>query len=262
MTLASGNEKRKRLPPYISYKTYRSFLDGLQQDGIPERIDRDYWKDRLSGSSGTQLMTALRFLVLIDADSVPTARLKSLLYARGSQKADLLKQIIAEAYGFLSGAVNPQAGSYAQMEAAFHRTFQLAGDVSRKCIKFYIAIAGEAGLVLSSSITNRVRSTRNGTSTGIIPRKKNAKIVPVPLVERKVELLPDSMLEDKLLITKFPSFDPTWKEEVQISWFKAYGVTRLPPFDPGWKEEIQASWFKALWELLRIKPEQNVQPGS
>ena len=62
---------RKRLPPYISYRTFRNFLEGLQQ-GIPARIDRSYWGDRFSGSTGTQLLSGLRFLGLIDAGSTPT----------------------------------------------------------------------------------------------------------------------------------------------------------------------------------------------
>ena len=74
------DDKGKRtLPPYVSYRTFRNFIDGLQM-GIPARIDRSYWGDRYSGSSGTQLMTALRFLGLIDSHGTPTTRLRQLTY--------------------------------------------------------------------------------------------------------------------------------------------------------------------------------------
>ncbi|MBI2853053.1 MAG: DUF5343 domain-containing protein [Chloroflexi bacterium] len=223
MTLANGNDKgRRRLPPYISYRTFRNFLDELQQ-GIPARIDRSYWGERLSGSSGTQLMAALRFLALIDASNVPTPRLRNLVYAKGSQRMDFLKQMIVEAFSFLGGTVDPQTATYAQLEEAFHHTFQLTSDVSRKCIKFYVAIAVDAGFTLSPFITKRLRSARSGTGTKIITRKKNARTIQTAPVAQEVELFPGSMSWDKLLLTKFPSFDPTWKEDIQLNWFKAYG---------------------------------------
>ena len=67
---------QKRLPPYVSYRTFQAFVDGLQQV-IPARIDRSYWGERSSGSTGTQLMSALRFLGLIDVNDTPTNRLNN-----------------------------------------------------------------------------------------------------------------------------------------------------------------------------------------
>ncbi len=80
------DKEKKRLPPYVSYRTFRNFLDGLQVGGMPARIDRSYWGDRLSGTTGTQLISALRFLNLVDASGLPTNRLKMLVAARGPQR--------------------------------------------------------------------------------------------------------------------------------------------------------------------------------
>jgi len=90
----------KYLPPYISYRTFQNFIDRLQQ-GIPSRIDRSFWGDKLSGSTGTQLMTALRFLGLIDTSGVPTSRFKQLVTSKGIQKKDILKQITTDSYQFV-----------------------------------------------------------------------------------------------------------------------------------------------------------------
>ncbi len=226
------DKSRRRRPPYISYRTFRNFLDELQP-GIPARIDRSYWGERLSGSTGTQLMAALRFLGLVDANSVPTTRLRSLVYAKGSQRTDLLKQMIAEAFGFLSGTVDPQTATYAQLEEAFHRTFQLTGDVSRKCIKFYVAIASDAGLALSSFITKRLRATRTGTGTKAFTKRKGSRTIQSIKIPYNGETLSDNTPWDKLLLTKFPSFEPTWNDEIKLNWFKAFD------------------------ELLRMRPNQN-----
>ena len=92
---------RKALPPYVSYRTFRNFIDELQM-GIPARIDRSYWGERYSGSTGTQLMTALRFLGLINGGGVPTTRLRQLVSAAGAQRPEVLKQIARTAFDFLS----------------------------------------------------------------------------------------------------------------------------------------------------------------
>ncbi|MFH0846604.1 MAG: hypothetical protein V1894_00900, partial [Chloroflexota bacterium] len=76
---------RKRLPPYISYRTFHNFISELQH-GVPSRIDRSFWGDKYSGSSGTQLVGALRFLGLIDTSNVPSPRLRQLALAREGQR--------------------------------------------------------------------------------------------------------------------------------------------------------------------------------
>ena len=154
---------RKSLPPYVSYRTFRNFIDALQL-GIPSRIDRSYWGERYSGSSGTQLMTALRFLGLIDSNGMPTTRLRQLVSAKGIQRSDILKQIAYNAYDFISAKLlDPQLATYAQLEEAFYNTYQVTGDVGRKCIKFFISLEGDAGIALSPFILKRSRTSRSGT---------------------------------------------------------------------------------------------------
>ncbi|MFC1977877.1 hypothetical protein ACFLWS_06420, partial [Chloroflexota bacterium] len=68
---------------------------------MPAVIDRSYWGERFSGSNGTQLMTALRFLGLIDSSGMPMTRLIQLVSAKGSQRSEILMQIGHGAYNFL-----------------------------------------------------------------------------------------------------------------------------------------------------------------
>jgi len=64
------DEVRKNSPPYVSYKTFSSFMNKLQEH-LPTRIDRSCWGEMFSGSTGTQLMSAMRFLNLVDGNSKP-----------------------------------------------------------------------------------------------------------------------------------------------------------------------------------------------
>ena len=61
------DRNKKRSPPYVSYRSFLTLLEELQR-GVPAVIDRSYWGDKFSGSTGTQLMSALRFLNLVDAN--------------------------------------------------------------------------------------------------------------------------------------------------------------------------------------------------
>ena len=166
---------RKRLPPYISYRTFQNFIERLQQ-GIPSRIDRSYWGDRVAGSTGTQLMAALRFLGLIDTDGTPTGRLRQLASSRDIQRTEVLRHIISESFAFLQEeAFDSQTATYSQLVEVFHHTFELTDSVTRKCVKFFIALASDAGMPLSPFIIKRVRFTGSGTGTKPAGKRKGTR---------------------------------------------------------------------------------------
>ena len=221
------NEARKRLPPYISYRTFDNFLNRLQQQ-IPSRIDRSYWGETLSGSTGIQLMAAMRFLDLVDANSNPTTRLKALVAARGDLRTLALKEVTLQAYDFITRSrLDLQNATYAQLEEVFKDNFQLTGDVARKCIKFFISIATSSSIPLSPFVTKKVRLTHSTISTGTLKnsaRKTAQRIVRntlVPITANVVELSSSAPLHT-LLLAKFPPFDPAWSEDVQAKWFDAF----------------------------------------
>jgi hypothetical protein len=220
---------RKHLPPYVSYRTFRNFIDRLQQQTIPQRIDRSYWGDLLSGSTGTQLMAALRFLGLIDANGRPTERLKPLVPARGDRRAQLLREVARDAFDFvLSSNLDLQSATYSQLMEAFHNTFQLTDDVSRKCVKFFIAMVDDAGMPISPYITKRTRSLYAGTGGRTttrknVPRTNRNAIVPQGMVVPNAveETASSSSLLIKL-IDKFPNFDPSWNDDLKLKWIATF----------------------------------------
>jgi hypothetical protein len=223
---------RKHLPPYVSYRTFRNFIDHLQQR-LPSRIDRSYWGDILSGSTGTQLMAAMRFLGLIDVNGKPTEQLKPLVSARGEPREQLLRNITTQAYGFvLKSSLDIESATYAQLEEVFHDAFQLTDDVSRKCVKFFIALSGDAGLSISPFITKRTRATRAVTGTKTLVKKDALRTKRNALVPQIFDENQDNNSWHSKLLDKFPSFDPAWNDDIKIKWFAAFdellkrGLTR------------------------------------
>lgn len=218
-----GNGKsRKPLPPYVSYRTFRNFIDGLQL-GIPARIDRSYWGERYSGSSGTQLMTALRFLGLIDGYGTPMPRLEQLVSARGSQRSDILKQMGFGAYDFLvDKSLDPQVATYAQLEKAFYNTYLVTGDVARKCIKFFIDLESDAGIPLSPSMMKKSKTMRASSGRKRTNAKEPDRTNRNMAISRTARPVPAQITWYEMVLAKFPTFDPTWSDDIKLKWFEAF----------------------------------------
>lgn len=166
--MEKNNEKR--LPPYVSYRTFRNFLDYLKE-GMPERIDRSYWGDKLSGSRGIQLMTALRFLHLLDDSNHPTEMLDKLVHSEGDERREILSHIAYETYGFVFEGLDIKRATPAQLAEKFK---DINPDVARKCIAFFISLASDADIALSSFIRKKKRMIKAGAK----PRKRVKKKEP------------------------------------------------------------------------------------
>ena len=73
MSTETGTAK-KISPPYVAYKTLRNFLDGMAQGPVPKKIDRLLMVGQ-SGSNQAYILSALKFLDLVDDDGNTTAKL-------------------------------------------------------------------------------------------------------------------------------------------------------------------------------------------
>jgi hypothetical protein len=221
----------RSLPPYVSYRTFWNFLDGLKV-AVPARIDRSFWGDKLSGSTGGQLIAALKYLKLIDGSGIPTLRLRQIVFAKGPQRTDLLRQLAQEAYPFFLTALDPASSTYAQLEEKLRENFQIASDVGRKCIKFYIGLAEDAAINLSPFVTRKSKSTHNSPTVKkfkkVPPKSVDSGEVndpaPPPPSNGQPATAPDPPTPSlgQQLLAKFPAFDPLWTDEVKLRWFQAF----------------------------------------
>jgi hypothetical protein len=221
LTSESG---RNRLPPYISYRTFQNFVDRLEHAPMPSRFDRSFWGDMFSGSTGVQLMSGLRFLSFVNTDYTPTPRLRKLIGTKGEARIEFLKEMTQESYDFLfKGPFDLQTATYSQFQEVFNERFQAANDVTRKCVKFFVALAESASIPLSPYISRRFRSASgtSGTKAPVkrISTKSNRNLV-VP--QTVPEIFHSSAPWQDMLLSKFPAFDPSWSEEVKLNWFKAF----------------------------------------
>jgi hypothetical protein len=207
------------IPPYVPYRTFRNFLEQLRAEGIPARIDRSVWGARYSGSSGLQIVTALRVLGLIDREGRPAPELERLARSDGDERRAALRALLERRYQPIF-ELDLTRATKAQFQEAF-RVYEARDGVLRKCENFFVQAAQDAGVELSPYILARRHTTRRQPAA---PRPRAMPQAGAPLpVEAAAATAPRTLAE--MVLAKYPDFDPGWEPEVQARWIE--GMERL-----------------------------------
>ncbi len=230
MAMEDAQEARGPIPPYVAYKTFRNFVDSLRQ-GVPSRIDRSLMATMSGGAQGA-LIATLRFLGFINEVGTPTETFREVVRAEGQERQRMLRAILETAYVPVFGENFDLAGATAQsFEERFRRL--ATGDTVRKCEGFFIAAAKDANLPLSpyvmkrGALTGSGRTPRQRVRRPIRPPAGNTNGTgqekpPAGRNEHEPGPPPADQPWARLLLEKFPSFDPSWPDDVKAKWFDAF----------------------------------------
>jgi hypothetical protein len=229
----------KVIPPYVSYKTFRGYLDILKKDGIPARLDGSVMKT-LSGQTQSQLRGALRFFNLKDADYVPQETLDQLVHASNEERQVILRELVTTSYFFIFGPtakIDVSKATPQQFSSVFKDT-GLNGDTVRKGESFFLQIAEEAGIPVSRHIkagrtsgeanrSARPRKSPNGqtkkdTSGTGSPNGNSGGVTPPSggRVEPKRISLKAKLMH--IMVDRLPEYDPQWSPEMQVKWMESW----------------------------------------
>lgn len=147
----SEQSKSTRTPPYTSYRTFKTFIQDLHEQGVPSRIDRSVLT-RFSGVVGTQLIHALRFLGLVEEQGRPTRRLKELVNAHGEGRwPEKLLELLRQEYAPLF-AIDLDTATPSHFNEAFRKAFPAADAVVQKCVTFFLYAANDSGVKISGRV--------------------------------------------------------------------------------------------------------------
>lgn len=164
----SDKERSRPVPPYLPWKTFENYIDGLKAfgDHLPNVIDRDSMRN-LSGAMQSWLLSGLRALNMIDEHGTPRPRLQQIVQASPDDRKAMYRQVIEAEYPFLR-EINLKDATPKQIEAAFEST-GATGDTVRKCMVFFIGLAKAADVPLSPLISKvRRRAARtNGAAKAV-----------------------------------------------------------------------------------------------
>jgi hypothetical protein len=203
-------------PPYVPYATFISALDALRSHGIPAsgRIDKTIWESQ-SGSIRGQLILAFKFLGLIDDNNRVLPALPPLVTAATPvDRKPLLKKLIEEKYREVI-ALNLLTISPGQLDDAF-RKLGISGSTLKTATRFFIKACSELGIPIAQRFSERTRATGPRG-----PRKKKAASLPNKPNGQDHGYVANSSWEEQLL-SKFPSFDPAWNDELKAKWFAGF----------------------------------------
>lgn len=222
--MAQAQSQRGNTPPYVSYPSFKTLLADLKEHGIPSRIDRSVLS-RFSGIVGTQLLTALRFLKLIDEQSHPMPHLGDLVAALGTQDWNpKMIAVLQEAYAPLFGLDLGNATA-SHFDEVFRKSFPGSDSVLRKSVAFFLGAAKDGGIIISDRVMlGRKLRSASGTTT---PRVRKSKAAAQSNGNGSSEENgdkddhPGGAWEDRL-IAKFPPFNPEWDASVQAKWFESF----------------------------------------
>jgi hypothetical protein len=211
----------KKIPPYAPYKTFANFLGSLKD--VPARIDRGLMRS-MSGSMQAQLIAALEYLTLINPiNGAATEKLAQLIRSEGAEREKHLKEIVTSSYAFIfKDSFDLSRATSQELQDEFVKQ-GTSGDTTRKCMAFFIAIAKAAGITLSPHFIKprgwKPGTAKKGTKTRQLLRRWDDP------AEGSLQSSP-KMPMDHLLLSKFPSFDPNWPDEVKKAWFEAFRELR------------------------------------
>jgi hypothetical protein len=143
-------------PPYTAFQSLKTIITDFKNHGITNRIDETIFTD-FSGAVRRQIMTALRYLDLIQGDNRPTEGLNEVVEACGTYAwGPTLLKVLQRAYAPLF-ELNLENATPGQFSNRFRREYPGSEDVQRKSVAFFL---------------NAVRDTSFPISKFIMPNRK------------------------------------------------------------------------------------------
>jgi hypothetical protein len=147
-----STEFKQLAPPYVGYVSFKNMVGGFKEHVLPSRIDRSVL-GTFSGLVKGQLLNALRFLQLIDAQDQPQKPLRELVAAVGDATAWplVLSSVLQKAYTPIF-KMDLQSASPSQFGENFAKTYPGEGSTLRKSMTFFLTASQEAQLPISPYI--------------------------------------------------------------------------------------------------------------
>jgi hypothetical protein len=170
-------------PAYIPLITLDNFIERLRATGIPIVIDSDLTQT-MSGGMASALMSALRFLGLVDQSGTPQESLRRLVAAYGTERwKEVFGDLVDEAYADIVGDLDLTTATRSMLDDRFRKNSKAAGQVLDKAARFYLGALEKMQRPVSPHF--KVRKARTVESRKS-PRTKEGK--PAPQPDRETEL--------------------------------------------------------------------------
>jgi len=220
-------EEKLPAPAYVSFRTFRNFLDWLGEEGVPSRIDRSFWGQKFSGAAAGQLLATLRFFGLIDENGVPDPFLETM--AKDGEQRKVMLRSLMERYDSALEGVDLERATAGELDERFRR-YNVSGGTLDRAITFFIQAAQYCGIPLSPHITKRKRVARpNGgvaqpRRRGRPPKVKAEREKPEPQVIRPTSIVDSLGLHPTVtpLLQELNRIGSNWDKADRDKWVETF----------------------------------------
>jgi hypothetical protein len=125
-------------PAYIPLIALENFIERLKAAGIPVVIDSNLTQT-MSGGTASALMSALRFLGLVDQSGTPQDSLRNLVTAYDTDRwKDVFGDLVDRAYAGIIGDLDLTTATRGMLDDRFRKHSKAAGQVLDKAARFYL----------------------------------------------------------------------------------------------------------------------------
>ena len=191
--MAEDNGKQSS-PPYVGYRLFKNYIGELAAMTIPPRIDPTIMVGK-SGGTIAALRVAFSFFGLTTENGAITETLRTLVKNHDTDRwSSHLQHLVQDCYAPILGEVPLDNGTPGQLAEAFMKHTTLSGTTMAKAISFYLKVAKDAGIELSTHFKPpKVRKSQNG-------RKKSPEETSKEEIKRGVQINPMAGMIDQAFV--------------------------------------------------------------
>jgi hypothetical protein len=211
---------QKRVP-YLSFRTFTTFLDELGRRGLPRHIDRTLLAGK-SRSVQSQILSTLIYLGLTDERGMITEDLARLVQSEGRERQQAWEDILRHSYSGLFELDIEKAATEEFLDEFLKSSPHSEGTL-RKALNFFSLASRAAGIRISPHI-KPYAGGRQSSEPGQVNRKDRLKVVSLPLPRRSIGTAndPQTLETLEILIKQFPEFDPSWPMKERQNWLEGF----------------------------------------
>jgi hypothetical protein len=188
-------ESTQQTPPYIPMMTLENFVGKLNTTVVPPMIDSTLTQSMSGGMAGA-LMSALKFLGLIDKSGNVRESLKKLVAAYGTDKwKAALAAVVDPAYASIVLDLDMASATPGMLDDKFRRNSKATGQVLDKAVRFYLAALEKMERPVSPHFKARKartngprKTTRNAAAKPAAKQEEFTENLDIPEDMQKIQL--------------------------------------------------------------------------
>ncbi len=166
-------DTKNRLAPYVAIAALSTFLDRIRNISLPIEIKSiSLEKVGISKSNSLALLSALKFLGLVDKRGAPTESLRS-LQTSGEEFKINLEKIVRSAYTDLFSLLDPAKDDREHLRNYFARTYSPA--TAEKATALFLDLCDEAGIPTKAGNLGKSKVAESKTLRVGLGRNKTPK---------------------------------------------------------------------------------------